>query len=96
MELGGSVVIVTGASSGIGAATARFAAGLGAKGVLAARRWDRIRDLADKLPDALAVETDMRDPAQIVRLVEATWIASGAWTCSSTTPGSSRRRPSRR
>jgi short-subunit dehydrogenase len=72
MELGGSVVIVTGASSGIGAATARLAAGRGAKIVLAARRWDRIKDLADDLPDALAVETDLRDPAQIVRLVDAT------------------------
>lgn len=72
MDLAGSVVIVTGASSGIGAATARLAAGRGAKIVLAARRWDRIKDLADDLPDALAVETDLRDPAQIVRLVDAT------------------------
>ena len=72
MELGGSVVIVTGASSGSGAATARLAAGLGARVVLAARRWDRIKDLADDLTDALAVETDLRDPAQIVRLVDAT------------------------
>ncbi len=72
MELGGSVVIVTGASSGIGAATARMAAGLGARVVLAARRGDRIRGLAGDLPDALAVETDLRDPVQIVRLVDAT------------------------
>jgi short-subunit dehydrogenase len=72
MDLGGAVVIVTGASSGIGAATARLAAGRGAKVVLAARRWDRIKDLADDLPDALAVGTDLRDPAQIVRLVDAT------------------------
>src|ERR1035437_9522241 len=72
MELDGAVVIVTGASSGIGAATARLAAGRGAKVVLAARRWDRIKDLAADLPDALAVETDLRDPAQIFRLVDAT------------------------
>ena len=72
MELDGAVVIVTGASSGIGAATARLAAGRGAKVVLAARRWDRIKDLADGMPDALAVLTDLRDPAQIVRLVDAT------------------------
>src|SRR5450759_430952 len=72
MEIDGAVVIVTGASSGIGAATARLAAGRGAKVVLAARRVDRIKDLADDLPDALAVPTDLRDPAQIVSLVDAT------------------------
>src|SRR5450759_32907 len=72
MEIDGAVVIVTGASSGIGAATARLAAGRGAKVVLAARRADRIKDLADELPDALAVPTDLRNPAQIVRLVDAT------------------------
>lgn len=72
MELDGAVVIVTGASSGIGAATARLAAERGAKVVLAARRADRINDLAAALPDALAVATDMRDPAQIARLVEST------------------------
>lgn len=72
MELDGAVVIVTGASSGIGAATARLAVGRGAKVVLAARRSDRIRDLADDLPDALAVPTDLRDPAQIAALVDAT------------------------
>jgi short-subunit dehydrogenase len=72
MDLDGAVVIVTGASSGIGAATARLAAGRGAKVVLAARRWDRIKELADDLPDTLAVRTDLRDPAQIVLLVDAT------------------------
>ncbi len=71
MELDGAVVIITGASSGIGAATARLAAERGAKLVLAARRTDRIEKLAGELPDALAVPTDLRDPAQIVRLVES-------------------------
>jgi NAD(P)-dependent dehydrogenase (short-subunit alcohol dehydrogenase family) len=71
MDIDSAVVIVTGASSGIGAATARLAAGRGAKVVLAARRSDRIKAVADSLPDALAVPTDVRDPAQIVRLVDA-------------------------
>ncbi len=77
MDLDGAIVIVTGASSGIGAATARLAAGRGAKVVLAARRKDRIKDLASELPDALWVATDLRDPAQIVRLVDATLKAFG-------------------
>jgi Short-chain dehydrogenases of various substrate specificities len=72
MELDGAVVIVTGSSSGIGAATARLAAGRGARVVLAARRSARIEALARDLPDALAVPTDLRDPTQIVRLVNAT------------------------
>jgi NAD(P)-dependent dehydrogenase (short-subunit alcohol dehydrogenase family) len=72
MELDGAVVIVTGASSGIGAATARLAAGRGATVVLAARRVERIQSLVNELPGALAVPTDLRDPAQIVRLVDTT------------------------
>jgi NADP-dependent 3-hydroxy acid dehydrogenase YdfG len=72
MELDGAVVIVTGASSGIGAATARLAAARGAKVVLAARRVDRLKELADELPGALAVPTDLRDPAQIDSLVDTT------------------------
>jgi NADP-dependent 3-hydroxy acid dehydrogenase YdfG len=72
MDLAGAVVIVTGASSGIGAATARLAGGRGATVVLAARRADRIDALAAELPDALAVPTDLRDPVQIVRMVGAT------------------------
>jgi short-subunit dehydrogenase len=72
MELDGAVVIVTGASSGIGAATARLAAGRGARVVLAARRADRIEALAAELPGAFAVPTDLRDPAQVTRLVQAT------------------------
>ena len=72
MELVGAVTIVTGASSGIGAATARLAAARGANVVLAARRVARITELAEELPGALAVPTDLRDPAQMVRLVGTT------------------------
>jgi short-subunit dehydrogenase len=72
MELDGAVVIVTGASSGIGAATARLAAAQGATVVLAARRTDRLTALAAELPGSLAVTTDMRDPDAITRLVQIT------------------------
>jgi short-subunit dehydrogenase len=77
MKLDGAVVIVTGASSGIGAATARLASARGAKVVLAARRLDRIAELAGQLPDAFAVQTDLRDPGQIRRLVDSAVVRFG-------------------
>ncbi len=69
MEIDGAVAIVTGASSGIGAATARLLAERGARVVLAARRMERIEALAAELPGAVAVRTDVTDPAQIGRMV---------------------------
>jgi NADP-dependent 3-hydroxy acid dehydrogenase YdfG len=61
-ELNGRVCVVTGASSGIGEASARaFAAG-GAKVALLARRAERVQALADELGEsALPIEADVRD-----------------------------------
>lgn len=67
-----AVVIVTGASSGIGAATARVLHEAGAVPVLAARREDRLAELSAELGGALAVPTDVTDGAAIARLVEST------------------------
>ena len=53
------VVIVTGASGGLGERFARVVTGVGASVVLAARRIDRLEMLAADLPDALAVECDI-------------------------------------
>jgi NAD(P)-dependent dehydrogenase (short-subunit alcohol dehydrogenase family) len=73
MKLRGSVVILTGASSGIGAATARELARHGAKVVLAARRGDELRALqaaiADAGGEALAVPADVCQRSDIDRLV---------------------------
>lgn len=70
----GKVVIVTGASSGIGAATAAELVAAGARVVAAARRLDRLDELAKRL-DArddrfLAVQCDIRDERDAERLVE--------------------------
>jgi len=72
IDLAGKTIIVTGASSGIGAATARRLYSAGARPVLAARRADRLAALSKELDGALAVPTDVTDPAQVRDLVTAT------------------------
>lgn len=69
MEIKGAVVLVTGASVGIGAATARAASRAGAKVVLAARREDKIQQLANELGNALAVRCDVTDAGQVKEAV---------------------------
>jgi uncharacterized protein len=72
MELRGRVVVVTGASAGIGEATAVAFARQGAKVVLAARRLDRLEDLATRIEraggHALAMKIDVTDHDQLERL----------------------------
>jgi NADP-dependent 3-hydroxy acid dehydrogenase YdfG len=71
--LQGTVVLVTGASSGIGAATARRLDGEGAAVALVARRRDRLDDLASMIGGRpLVVEADVTDQTQAVAAVERT------------------------
>ena len=72
LDLTGKVVVVTGASSGIGEATARALYEAGAQPVLAARRADRLDQLSGQLGGALAVPTDVTEPAARQALVQAT------------------------
>ena len=71
----GKVVVITGASSGLGEATARLLSAQGATVVLGARRVDRIQSLADELTGrggkALALQTDVTHREQVKRLVDA-------------------------
>ena len=69
-DLRGKSIVVTGASSGIGAAVVRALAGEGARLTIGARRLDRLDALARELGgDVVAAATDMRVEADVVRLV---------------------------
>lgn len=71
--LDGKVVIITGASSGIGAETARQLAPLGCKLVIAARSAEKLAAVAASIDsDVLTVSTDVTDTAAVRDLVDAT------------------------
>lgn len=80
-NIASKVVVITGASSGLGEAAARLLSAQGAIVVLGARRAERIQALADELKakgaQALAVQTDVTDPAQVKNLVAAAVKAFG-------------------
>jgi NADP-dependent 3-hydroxy acid dehydrogenase YdfG len=75
------VVVITGASSGLGEASARYLSTQGATVVLGARRHDRIESLARELTarggKATAVTTNVTDRQQVKKLVDAAVQAYG-------------------
>ncbi|TWA80514.1 NADP-dependent 3-hydroxy acid dehydrogenase YdfG [Azospirillum brasilense] len=77
----GKVVVITGASSGFGACTARHLATLGAKVALGARRFDRLETLATEIRaaggEAVVPETDVTDRTQVQALIDATLAVFG-------------------
>ncbi len=90
-ELSGKAVAITGASSGIGEATALTLAKAGASVALGARRKDRIDELAARIEDeggtAVALEVDVSDEEAARGFIDRPRTsASAASTRSSTTP----------
>jgi NADP-dependent 3-hydroxy acid dehydrogenase YdfG len=75
-NLAGRTAVVTGASSGMGAAIATLFAASGARVALLARRRDRLDELAAKI-DGLAVPTDVTEGAAVASAVEAVHAAYG-------------------
>ena len=71
MDVRGKVVLVTGASEGIGAATARLLTARGAKVALAARSIDKLNELTGELDGSYAVKADLTQPESITAMVEA-------------------------
>jgi NAD(P)-dependent dehydrogenase (short-subunit alcohol dehydrogenase family) len=76
-RLDGKVVLVTGASSGLGGRFARVLAGAGARLVLVARRRDRLDALAEELGGALAVPADLARPGAAADVVAAALDGAG-------------------
>ena len=72
-DLSGTVVVITGATAGIGAATARQLVAKGAKVALGGRRQERLDELVAELgaDNAVGVVMDVRSPADNARLVAA-------------------------
>jgi NADP-dependent 3-hydroxy acid dehydrogenase YdfG len=75
-SLDGTVALITGASSGIGEATARALAGQGAKVAVAARRLERLERLASEIGGgghtALSIQSDITEQEQAINAVDRT------------------------
>ena len=69
-RLDGKTALVTGASSGIGAQTVKLFSSLGAKVIAAARREDRLQDLANQYPNVMAVKCDVGVEADCKNVVD--------------------------
>ena len=72
MDITNKVALITGASGGIGLATAQLFSQKGAKLALAARSTTKLQQIASEMPDAIAIPTDMRDEQAIQHMITHT------------------------
>jgi len=72
MEIRDKVIIVTGASQGIGLAIAKHLSSLGAKLVMTARSENILKELEKELPNSLAIVTDMHQSKDIIHMIKKT------------------------
>ena len=71
-QLKNKVAIITGASSGIGAQTAKLFSSVGATVIAAARRIDRLEDLAGNNPNIIPIQCDVTSDEDCENLVQST------------------------
>src|SRR5579884_4116068 len=98
MEISGKIVVVTGASMGIGEAVAKIFADHGAKMVLLSRdaaRAEAARNRIGHTENTIALSCDVRNREEIDRVVGLPCITSGGSLCGSTTRGEAWRARSR-
>ncbi len=72
MEITDKVVLITGASGGIGLAVAHLFSQKGAKLALAARSAEKLERIVSEMPNAIAIPTDMRDEQAIQHMIAQT------------------------